>query len=256
MELHALILSGFGFNCDQESKHVVEKAGGKADLVHINDVIAQPTMLQDYNLLFFQGGFSFGDDLGAGKVVANKFRYKLGDHLLDFIKQNKLVLGVCNGFQVLVKLGLLPVPDYTPRVTIAVNSSGKFEDRWVYLKANKQSPCIFTKNMDLLMLPVRHAEGRVLPENKQELEFITQNNLHVLQYVDPKGTLASYPYNPNGSVFNIAGLCDQSGRVLGLMPHPEAFHSIENNPLWSSGQIKEAQGLHFFKNAVNYLAGM
>ncbi|HLC68621.1 MAG TPA: phosphoribosylformylglycinamidine synthase subunit PurQ [Candidatus Bilamarchaeaceae archaeon] len=253
MELRALVLSGFGFNCEAESKFAVEKAGGKADIVHINKIIDNPAQLQNYNLLYIPGGFSFGDDLGSGKVVANKLRYKVSDHLLDFIKENKLVLGVCNGFQILVKLGLLPVPDFNQRITITNNTSGRFEDRWVYLKTNPQSPCIFTKNTDMLMLPVRHGEGRVLA-HEQELHRITAENLHTLQYTDASGKLAGYPYNPNGSMLNIAGLCDPSGRILGMMPHPEAFHSVENHPSWTFGNVREAQGLRFFKNALEYLA--
>lgn len=254
MELRALVLSGFGFNSEAESKFVVEKAGGKADIVHINNVIAQPPLLQNYNLLYIPGGFSFGDDLGSGKVVANKLKYKVGDHLLDFIRAGKLVLGVCNGFQVLAKLGLLPVPDFIQRMTITTNASGRFEDRWVYLKTNPSTPCIFTRGISHFMLPVRHGEGRVLPASEEELQRIIQNNLFAAQYVDEKGLLSGYPYNPNGSAFNIAALCDATGRVTGIMPHPEAFHSIENNPLWTAGHIKQAQGVQLFKNAINHLS--
>lgn len=253
-ELRTLVLSGFGFNSEHESKFVVEKAGGKADILHINDLIANPHTLESYNLLYIPGGFSFGDDLGSGKLVANKLKYKTGDHLLDFVKAGKLVLGVCNGFQVLVKLGLLPIPDFQQRVTVTTNASGHFEDRWVYLKANRASPCVFTKDMDYVALPVRHGEGRFLPGSDPELKTILENNLYALQYVDNQGMLAGYPYNPNGSVFNIAGICDPSGRVFGLMPHPEAFSHIENHPDWSRLNIREPHGLKFFRNAIEYLA--
>jgi phosphoribosylformylglycinamidine synthase len=253
MQLKSLVLSGYGINCEAESKYVVEKAGGAADIVHINKLIEKPAMLEDYNMLFVPGGFSFGDDIGSGKVFANKMKFRLSDQLLDFIAAGKLVLGICNGFQVLVKMGLLPEPDLEQRVTITANDSGHFEDRWVALKANEKSPCIFTKGIRLMLLPVRHGEGKFIAKDKEVLEQLERDNRIVFQYVDDKGKLAGYPYNPNGSQLNIAGICDRSGRIFGMMPHPEAFNIIQNCPYWTTGLIKEAQGMKLFANAAEYL---
>jgi phosphoribosylformylglycinamidine synthase len=253
MELKSLVLSGYGINCEAESSHVIEKVGGAADIVHINKLIENPAMLEQYNMLFIPGGFSFGDDLGSGKVFSNKMKFKLSDKLLDFVADEKLVLGICNGFQVLVKMGLLPEADLQQRVTIAANDSGHFEDRWVALAANEKSPCIFTKGITRMLLPVRHGEGKFVAKNKETLDELVLNNQVVFQYVDEKGKLAGYPYNPNGSQLNIAGICDKTGRIFGLMPHPEAFNIVQNCPYWTTGLIKEAQGLKIFENAVTYL---
>jgi phosphoribosylformylglycinamidine synthase len=252
MQLKSLVLSGYGINCEAESKHVIEKAGGSADIVHINKLIEQPNLLEGYNMLFVPGGFSFGDDIGSGKVFSNKLKFRLSDNLLDFVKSEKLVLGICNGFQVLVKMGLLPTPDLEQRVTITANDSGHFEDRWVALKANERSPCVFTKGIKLILLPVRHGEGKFIAKDKETLDGLVNNEQVVFQYVDDRGKLADYPYNPNGSQRNIAGICDKSGRIFGMMPHPEAFNIIQNCPYWTTGLIKEAQGMKLFSNAVEY----
>jgi phosphoribosylformylglycinamidine synthase len=248
----ALVLTGYGINCENESKCAFEKAGGQARIIHINELIDKPAILDDYGLLFVPGGFSFGDDLGAGKVFGNKIRYALGEKLAAFHKNGNLILGVCNGFQVLVKMGLLPVADFSQRVTISVNDSGKFEDRWVFLKANPKSPCIFTKGIDYTLLPVRHGEGKFVC-NEGERRQLWEKHLVALQYVGHKGEPAAYPFNPNGSIDNIAGICDETGRIFGLMPHPEAFHITQNCPYWPLGGVKEAMGLKFFRNAVEYL---
>lgn len=256
METKALILTGYGINCEQELRYVVEKVGGSADIRHLNEIIIDPMLLEGYNFLMIPGGFSFGDDLGSGRVFANKVKFKLKDQILKFIEDKKLIFGGCNGFQILAKMGLIPIPDFTQRITLTNNDSGKYEDRWVWLKMNKGSPCIFTKGIDYLHVPVRHGEGKFLPADENELRYIVDNNLYVAQYVDEKGSFASYPANPNGSVMNIAGVCDLSGRVFGMMPHPEAFNHITNNPLWTTGLVKEALGLKIFKNAVEYLKGV
>jgi phosphoribosylformylglycinamidine synthase len=249
----ALIATGYGINCEQESKYAFEKSGGIADIVHINSIIENPKILEDYGLLFFPGGFSFGDDLGSGRVLANKLRYRLYDQMKEFVNSKKLVIGVCNGFQVLVKLGLLPIPDFQQRATLMGNDSGKFEDRWVFLKVNQKSPCIFTREIDYLLLPVRHGEGKFFASD-EVLKMMHEKNLVTLQYVDRYGRVTTtYPDNPNGSLDGIAGICDESGRIFGLMPHPEAFNITQNCPYWTFGGIKEAMGLRVFKNAVKYL---
>jgi len=252
MGLKALVLYGYGINCERESKYVIEKCGGKADIHHLNTVLEKPKMLADYNMLMIPGGFSFGDDLGSGKVFGNKMRYKLTGELTEFISQGKLVLGICNGFQVLVKMGLLPTPDFKQRVTLTYNDSGHFEDRWVILKANGKSPCIFTKGMEYLLVPVRHGEGKFIPRDIGVLKELHANNNVVFQYTDENGKLAGYPYNPNGAVDNIAAICDGKGLIFGMMPHPEAFNIPQNCPYWVRGTVKEAMGLRIFKNAVDY----
>ena len=252
MGLKALVLTGYGINCEKESQHSIEKVGGKADIAHLNSVFDNPDMLKDYNMLMVPGGFSFGDDIGSGKVFANKMKFRLREPLDEFVKAGKLVLGICNGFQVLVKMGLLPEPDFQQTVSLVGNASGHFEDRWVILKANKSSPCIFTKGMEFLLVPVRHGEGQFVTSDNSVLEGLKTRNQIVFQYVDEDLKPGDYPWNPNGSVEDIAGICDSTGRIFGMMPHPEAFNIPENCPYWVRGSVKEAMGLKVFKNAVEY----
>lgn len=242
--MKALVLTGFGINCENESKYAIEKSGGKADIFHLNKLLEKPVLLENYDLLLFPGGFSFGDDLGSGRVFANKIRYHLKEELEKFIEEEKLVLGICNGFQVMVKLGILPIADFNQRVSLIGNDSGKFEDRWIILKNNQDSPCIFTKDIDYLFAPIRHGEGKFIGDiNERQIVF---------KYVDPDGKPAGYPHNPNGSKDNIAGICDSSGRIFGMMPHPEAFNIKENCPYWIRGNVFEPMGLRIFKNAIDY----
>jgi phosphoribosylformylglycinamidine synthase len=252
MPLKALVLYGYGINCENESKYAIEKSGGQADIVHLNRLLEEPKMLENFNMLMIPGGFSFGDDLGSGKVFGNKMKFRLREPLEQFIKDGKLVLGVCNGFQILVKMGLLPVPDFQQRVSLTTNDSGHYEDRWVILKVNQKSPCIFTRGMDYLLVPVRHGEGKFIPKDSETLNELKEKNQIAVQYVDEKGNLAGFPYNPNGSVENVAGICDTSGRIYGMMPHPEAFNIPENCPYWVKGNVKEPMGLRVFRNAVEY----
>ena len=253
MRLKALVLTGYGINCEVETRNAIVKAGGDGDILHLSKVIEEPRILEDYNFLVFPGGFSFGDALGSGKVLSNKIKHKIYYPLLDFIKDGKLIMGVCNGFQALVKMGLLPNPEFKQTVSLIGNDSGKFEDRWVLLKINKKSNSIFTRGIDRIFLPIRHGDGKFIAD-KDRLKELWDKNQIVMQYIDGYGnTSAGYPYNPNGSIDNIAGITDKTGRILGLMPHPEAFHIIENCPYWPTGGIKEAQGLKIFKNAADYI---
>jgi len=251
MGLKALVLTGYGINCERESQYAIEKSGGKASIEHLNTLMDNPQMLHDYNMLMVPGGFSFGDDIGSGKVFANKMRFRLREPLDNFVKAGKLVLGICNGFQVLVKMGLLPNPDFNQTVSLVGNDSGHFEDRWIILKANKSSPCVFTKGIEFMLLPVRHGEGKFVASDPV-LESLKQKNQIVFQYVDDDMKMAGYPWNPNGSEGNIAGICDSTGRIFGMMPHPEAFNIPENCPYWVRGSVKEAMGLKVFRNAVEY----
>jgi phosphoribosylformylglycinamidine synthase I len=254
MALRALVLYGYGINCENESRYAIEKSGGKADILHLNAVLDDPRLLESYNMLMVPGGFSFGDDLGSGKVFGNKMKFRLRDQLEEFTKADKLVLGICNGFQVLAKMGLLPVPDFKQRVSLTTNDSGHYEDRWVILKANTASPCVFTRGMEYIYVPVRHGEGKFIPRDEGMLGDLKRDNQIVFQYVDEKGALAGFPYNPNGSVENVAGICDRSGRIFGMMPHPEAFNIVENCPNWVKGTVREPLGLRLFANAVAYMA--
>ncbi len=221
-----LVLTGFGINCDMETQHAFELAGAMAVRVHINDLINGKERLSDYHILAFPGGFSFGDDIASGKVLANMIKYNIGEQLQEFISGGKLIIGICNGFQAMVKMGLLPAfnGDYGKQeVTLTFNDSGRFEDRWVHLKLNKRSKCVFTKGIDNIYLPVRHGEGKFMAKTPQVLERLRKNDHIVFQYTDNQGKTAGYPYNPNGSIDNIAGICDETGRIFGMMPHPEAF---------------------------------
>jgi len=263
----ALVLSGFGLNCDYETAYALEMAGARAERVHLSDLISGNKRLSDYKLFVIDGGFSWGDDHGAGVIMALRLKSRLGEELLDFVERGGLVVGICNGFQVLVNLGLLPgrVPGKLRReVALIANDCGNFEDRWVWLKVNRKSPCVFTRGMDVVEYPVRHGEGKFYAPD-DVLADIEMHNQVVFRYALPDGSLAQgkYPFNPNGSLNDIAGICDRSGRVLGLMPHPEAFNHWTNHPDWPweketlkrRGKVFPEMGLGIllFANGVEYL---
>ena len=255
-KVKVLVLYGHGINCDNELKKAFELAGAFAERVHTNELIEKSKTLNDYDIFALPGGFSFGDDIAAGKIHAVKFKYRLRDDLSEFIANKKLIIGICNGFQIMAKLGILPGIDndyWTERVTLTFNDFGKFEDRWVYLKVEK-SPCVFTKNIQGLYLPVRHGEGKFYtkPETLDELK---KNNLVVMRYVGANNEKnPGYPYNPNGSLDDIAAICDPSGRIFGLMPHPEAYIYKENHPRHTREILPgKGLGLKIFKNAVKYV---
>jgi len=256
MKPKVLILYGYGINCDNETQYGFSLAGADAKKVHVNELISGEQKLKDYQILAIPGGFSFGDDIGAGKVLATKIKYNLAAEFSEFIREGKLVIGICNGFQVLVKLGILPGFDRNydrQDVTLTFNDSGKFEDRWVHLKINQKSPCVWTKGIETIYLPVRHGEGKFIARDGEIRKKLIEHNQIVAQYVDNKGNSADYPWNPNGSELNIAGVCDETGRIFGLMPHPEAFLFPQNHPRWTQEKIQEGEGLKIFKNAVNFV---
>ena len=247
-KVKTLILRAPGTNCDQETVFAFQQAGAEVSLVHVNQLISCEERLADHQILVIPGGFTYGDDIAAGKVLANELKLKLGEDIVRFIEDGKLILGICNGFQVLVKTGFLPELSSggLPRFTLATNDSGKFECRWVYLRVNKQSPCVFTRGIESLYLPVAHAEGKLV-----SLSTLSDVNV-ALYYTDEQGnTEAGYPYNPNGSAGNIAGICDASGRVFGLMPHPERHVRGTQHPQWTKlGVKKYGDGFQIFRNAV------
>ncbi len=253
------ILRTAGTNCDKETAFAFEKAQAETELVHINQLVGGNKKLADYQILALPGGFSYGDDLGAGKILANELRFKLADDLKDFIKAGKLIIGICNGFQILVKSGLLPGnQNLAQESSLIINDSGKFEDRWVYLRAAKNSQraalCVWAKDLpETIYLPVAHGEGKFITNNKITLSRLKENNQIVFQYCGQDGKSAGYPDNPNGSAESIAGICDLTGRILGLMPHPERHIDPAQHPrLVRDKKIKDGDGLQIFINGVEY----
>jgi phosphoribosylformylglycinamidine synthase I len=246
-----LILRAPGTNCDVESAFAFEQAGAKVDLIHVNELIRRPRLLSNYQIMVIPGGFTYGDDISAGRILANELRLKLGDKIQKFVDEGKLILGICNGFQVLVKAGMLPKArgGNSQLLTLAGNDSGRFECRWVYLRANKASPCVFTQGISLMYLPVAHGEGKVVIEPGA----IEELNL-ALYYADETGDIrAGYPHNPNGSVNNIAGICDATGRIFALMPHPERFIYWTQHPRWTTEPRRDyGDGFRIFLNAVEW----
>ena len=254
--IKALILYGYGINCDGETQFAFQMAGAQAERVHFNELRVKNKRLKDYQILAFPGGFSHGDDIAAGRVMANLIKTEMLDDMLEFINSEKLVLGICNGFQILAKAGLLPGcnGNYKKQeVTLTYNDSGRFEDRWVYLKVQNDK-CVFTRGIDKLYLPVRHGEGKFLPQDETVLKRLYQNNQITAKYVSAAGKEnPAYSANPNGSCDGIAGICDESGRIFGFMPHPEAYLFKTNHPRWTRDPLpNEGQGLQLFKNAVAY----
>jgi len=256
-EVQTLVLRTAGSNCDFETVHAFKQVGSEVDLIHINQIVAGKIKLADFQILAIPGGFTYGDDISAGKILANELKYKLTNQIEDFIAAGKLIIGICNGFQVLVKAGLLPEIDLKSgeqQVTLSNNDSGKFEDRWIYLKPVGKK-CVFTRAIEkLIYYPVAHAEGKFIPKNESVLQKLTENDQIVFQYTNPSGKLDGYPWNPNGSIENIAGICDSTGRIFGLMPHPERHFHPTHHPRWTrEGLKKEADGVIIFRNAVEYI---
>ena len=255
-EVKAIVLRAAGINCDMETEHALELAGAQAQRTHINRIIEDKTLLDKYQIIVFPGGFSYGDDVAAGKILANQIRHHLYEPIQKFIDDGKLVLGICNGFQVLVKTGILPGSNSNnnqQEITITDNDSGKFEDRWVYL-APQTDKCIFIEPGKQIYLPVAHAEGKIVTKDDAALEQLKSAGQVAFKYVDENGNEGAYPLNPNGSMDSIAGLTDTTGRILGLMPHPERFVRPTHHPHWSRLKEKPASdGITIFNNAVKYI---
>ncbi|MBW1766573.1 MAG: phosphoribosylformylglycinamidine synthase subunit PurQ [Deltaproteobacteria bacterium] len=271
--VRALVLTGYGLNCDYETDYSLKIAGAEPRRVHINELIMGEKLgsrvkLDHYYILVLGGGFSWADDHGAGVVLASKLKFNMGDQIERFIRHGKLIIGICNGFQTLVNLGLLPGYEQNyqeRRVALTYNDSGNFIDSWVNLKVNSESPCVFTKGLSHMELPVRHGEGKFYALEK-EINLLFKNNQVVMQYADENGNEANgrWPVNPNGSLKDIAGICDPTGRIFGLMPHPEAYNHFTNHPDWTrqkealirqgkSIETQEGYGIRIFKNAVEYI---
>ncbi|KMY68242.1 phosphoribosylformylglycinamidine synthase [Desulfocarbo indianensis] len=270
MSARALVLAGYGINCDFETAHALTLAGAEARRVHISQLTGAPGQpatetLEGYNILVFDGGFSWGDDHGAGVLLATRLGNHLRDQLRDFLGRGGLVMGICNGFQALVNLGLLPLLNgrWERSVALTANDCGNFQDRWVDLAVEPASPCVFTRGLKSLPLPVRHGEGKLVAE-PTVLAEIEARGLTALRYAGPAGKPAKgrWPQNPNGSQNDIAGICDPSGRVFGLMPHPEGYYRLSQHPTWTLEREKArrkgreldpeapGRGLAIFANAV------
>jgi len=265
----ALIITGNGTNCEMEAGHACKLAGfDETQIAHISDLLSGEVRLDDFHFLNLTGGFLDGDDLGSAKAQANRLRYARVDngdeHLFDqlqrFIAAGKLVLGVCNGFQLLVKMGLLPGlsgKNQQQVATLTFNDCGRFQDRWVYLKNNPDAPAVFTSGIEGgIYLPIRHGEGKFVVDSPATLDRIEYGNLAVFKYSGPAYTSPTmeFPLNPNGSVHAIAGICNETGRIMGLMPHPEAFVHRTQHPRWTREELPEdGDGLILFRNAAEYV---
>lgn len=248
-----LVIRAPGTNCDAETAYAFEVAGADCDLVHITRLAEGEPRLDRFQVFVIPGGFSYGDDLGAGKIQANELELRLRDQLVPFIERGGLVLGICNGFQVLVRAGLLPVPFGGQRVSLLPNTSGKYECRWVQLRCAPGNPCVFTRGIERIDLAVGHGEGRLFVPQEAMADIVP-----ALYYCGENGESAGYPFNPNGSYRDIAGLTDASGRILGLMPHPDRFLRASQHPRWSASGVGDGDGdgLKFFVNAVEYARGI
>ena len=265
----ALIITGFGINCEEETAAAFAIAGAETRTVHLNNLLAGGCDLLEFDILALPGGFSFGDDLGSGKVLANKLRYRrlasgrlLFEELLEYLAQGGFVVGICNGFQALVRLGLLPnlSGSHEQEVTLAANDSGRFEDRWCRVVVNPAQRTPFLAGLDQLDLPVRHGEGKLIVRDPEVREAIRAQGLNCLSYCDSMGEPTDeYPANPNGADLCCAGLTDPTGQILGLMPHPEAYLSLYNHPDWSGRRRRdpdvdqEGEGLKLFRNIVHHV---
>ena len=253
-----LILRAPGTNCDHETAFAFERAGGRPELVHINRWLEAPSLPRDFQILCLPGGFSYGDDVAAGRILANQIRHHLGESLAAFKAAGKLILGICNGFQVLIKSGVLfpDDPQAGPQATLTWNDSGQFEDRWVEL-ASTANECVFLAGIQRMYLPVAHAEGKFVVRDAQVLNRLRDRGHLPLRYCPRDGAVCEdalpFPENPNGSVANVAGACDESGRVLGLMPHPERHVDPLQHPRWTRSMAEGVgDGLALFQNAVRF----
>ena len=250
------VITGFGINADEELALAFELAGGEALRVHVTDLIAKPGLLARFRILAFPGGFSFGDHLGSGKVFATLFRRNLGPGFASFVAGGGLVIGICNGFQVLVKMGVLPnlLGEAGQEVSLIHNDSGRYEDRWVRVRFEEGSRCVWTQGLREMDLPVRHGEGRFITPSPEVLSELSARGLVALRYMSSSGGEPGYPEDPNGSDGHVAGICDPTGRVFGLMPHPEAFIHAQNHPDWTARALTEGEGLRIFVNGVKALS--
>ncbi len=247
-EIKVLVLTGDGINCETETALAFSELGAKTEIIHISDLIESKNKLKEAHILALPGGFSFGDEIGSGQILALKLKYALGDELKKFVEDKKPIIGICNGFQALVRLGLLPKP-FSPRtMTLTHNRQGHFMNRWVDLDV-PVSECVWTKELmgEKISLPIRHGEGRIVfkgdTESQREIYKTLSSNGQVALY---------YKSDINGSYADIAGVCDPSGLILGLMPHPEAAISSWHNPGGGQKSDEEGLGIFIFESGLKY----
>ncbi len=243
-----LVLTGDGINCQLETAQAFKLAGGEVKTVHVNDLLENRSLLHKYSILALPGGFSFGDEIGSGQILALKLRYGLAEELDKFVKGDKLIIGICNGFQTLAKLGILPSLDKERSITLGKNDSGCFINCWADLKTNNASKCIWTQNLPKeFRLPIRHGEGKIVIRG----DFRQQQKIY--RDMDKNGQIVlKYQIDVNGSYEKVAGICDPSGRIFGLMPHPEAATNMILDPRQKNKKLEEGVGMSFFSNAINY----
>lgn len=254
----ALLLRSPGTNCDLETAYAFEQSGATADRVHLNRLLEKPELLHDYQILALSGGFSYGDDISAGRIVGSLMRHHLMDTVKRFHDDGKLILGICNGFQILIKTGLLLDDDEQglPSSTLAWNDCQMFQDRWVNLKTDGEK-CVFLKDIDQMYLPVAHAEGRFVARDEETLDKLEAAGQLCLTYTANRQgeDCVSFPDNPNGAQRHVAGVCDATGRIFGLMPHPERYIDHTHHPRWTRGEGNSpGDGLKLFENAVEFFA--
>jgi len=263
---NVIVLTGYGINCDDETRLAFEKAGGRADVVHINDIIDNPSLLDRYQIFSFPGGFSYGDDTGSGKALANRIMNNLREEFRSFIERDTLMLGICNGFQVMANLGIVPGLDGAvgnPQVALEHNVSSRYVCRWVDLEIDKGTPSVFVRGIEVLHVPVAHGEGSFYAP-QETLDRIEKGRLAVMRYAKPGGgrAMGEAPFNPNGALNDIAAVCDPTGRLMGMMPHPERNILFTHRDDWTFLREKyrregkdipaEGEGLAIFRNAVRY----
>jgi phosphoribosylformylglycinamidine synthase subunit PurQ / glutaminase len=260
-----LVLRAPGTNCNEETAHAFELAGGVAEQWHVNRLLESPQRLEDYQVFCIPGGFAYGDDIAAGRILGNQLQQHLADRLAEFRDSGKLILGICNGFQVLLKTNLLAAADERgPTASLTLNDSGRFEDRWVRLVAGPGN-CPFLQGIHETELRVTHGEGKFVARDGETFTKMEAAGQLVLRYRpladssnqseirNPKSEMLSFPDNPNGAMGNVAGICDGTGRVFGLMPHPESFIDPTQHPRWTrEAQREVGDGLRVFQNAVRY----
>lgn len=267
--VRSLVITGFGINCEIEMAAAYSFAGAETKIVHLNQIFNEKVSIHDYDIINFPGGFSYGDDLGSGKVLSNKIKFKkmksgtfFFDEIMRFLNDGKYIFGVCNGFQLLVKTGLLPNinGNFEQEVTLTFNDSGHFENRWCHCVRADKNVTPFLIDIDRIDLPIRHGEGKLIVRNEEIGSLIIENSLNCLSYCDNNGNPTDeYPLNPNGSQFACAGLTNKTGQIFGMMPHPEAFIAIYNHPNWprfitdSNTTDEMGAGLTLFKNIVTYI---
>ncbi len=263
-----LVLTGYGINCDDETRYAFEKAGSVAEIVHINDLIEDPSRLDNTEIFMFPGGFSYGDDTGSGKALANRIKNNLSEELQRFVERDTLMLGICNGFQVMTNIGVIPAFDQPfGKIEVALehNASSRYQCRWVDLKIEKDSPSVFTRGLESMHIPVAHGEGNFVADEKT-LSRLEENSMVTMRYVKPDGSAAKgdFPFNPNGAMNDIAAVCDKSGRIMGMMPHPERGMFFSQRDDWTALKEEysragkdipvESDGIRIFNNAVEYFS--